>query len=396
MLSWFSQTVAVTLVNLRSMPQRTAASVVTTIGIAGVVVVLVSVLSFAQGFRIAMTSAGDSRTAIVMRAGSPSETSSVVERDDVSVIKDAPQILREPGGPVASAEVYVIVNLAKRSTGTSAHVPLRGVELTAFAVRDEVRIVEGRRFEPGRSEIIVGRAAARQFDGVDVGRTVRWGANTWTIVGLFEAGGGISESELWCDVGVLQPAYRLGRIFHAVYVKLESSDAFARFTDVLMRDPRLGVMVVRESDYLAQQSASTTQLITTLGFGIALLMAIGAIFGAVNTMYNAVAVRTREIATLRTLGFGGGPVVLSVLAESLLLALVGGVLGGAAAWAVFDGYQTATLNQQTFTQVSFVFAVTAQLLVEGALCALVIGLVGGVFPAIHAAWRPVTSGLREF
>src|SRR5262249_54149966 len=227
---------------------------------------LVSVLSLAHGFRIAMTSAGDSQTAIVMRDGSPGENSSIVERNDVAVIKDAPEILHEAGGPVASAEVYVIVNLAKRSTGTMANVPLRGVEPTAFAVRDEVRIVEGRRFEPGRNEIIVGRAAARQFKGLDVGGTVRWGTNSWTVVGVFEARGGISESELWCDVGVLQPAYRLGSIFHSVYVKLESSDAFAGFRDALMRDPRLGVMVVRESDYLAQQSTSTTQLITTLGF----------------------------------------------------------------------------------------------------------------------------------
>lgn len=399
MLNWLSQIVAVTAVNLRSVPQRLGSSAVAVIGIAGVVIVFVATLSIAQGFRAAMTTAGDPRTAIVMRAGSDSEMSSIITRQNVQIVKDAPGIARaasgEGSGPLASAELFVIVNHPKRSTGTDANVPLRGVEPAAFGVRDEVKIVEGRRFEPGRNEIIAGRAAARQFGGLEVGRTVRWGENTWTVVGIFEAGGSIAESELWCDAGVLQPAYRRGSTFQAVYAKLESPEAFQAFKDALTSDPRLDVQVVRETDYYAEQSTVLTRLITTLGFAIASLMGIGAVFGAVNTMYSAVATRTREIATLRALGFGGGPVVLSVLAESAVLALIGGALGGLAAWAIFDGYQTATMNWQSFSQVAFAFAVTPRLLMQGLLYAFVMGLVGGLLPAIRAARLPVVTALRE-
>jgi putative ABC transport system permease protein len=394
MLNWLSQIVAVTAVNLRSLPQRFGSSAVAVVGIGGVVIVFVATLSIAQGFRAAMTTAGDPQTAIIMRAGSDTEMSSIITRPNVQIIKDAPGIARG-SGPVASAELFVIVNHPKRSTGTDANVPLRGVEPAAFDVRNEVRLVQGRRFETGRNEIIAGRAAARQFDGLEVGRSVRWGENTWTVVGIFEAGGGIAESEIWCDAGVLQPAYRRGNTFQSVYAKLESPEAFQPFKDALTSDPRLDVLVVREPDYYAEQSTILTQFITTLGVAIASLMGVGAIFGAVNTMYSAVAARTREIATLRALGFGGGPVVLSVLTESALLALVGGALGGLAAWAIFDGYQTATMNWQSFSQVAFAFAVTPRLLVQGLLYALLIGIIGGLLPAIRAARLPVVTALRE-
>jgi putative ABC transport system permease protein len=394
MLSWLSQVVAVTTVNLRSLPQRLGSSAVAVLGIGGVVIVFVATLSIAQGFRAAMTVGGDPRTAIIMRAGSDTEMSSIITRENVQIVKDAPGIVRG-SAPVASAELFVIVNHPKKSTGTDANVPLRGVEPAAFEVRDEVQIVEGRRFETGRNEIIVGRAAARQFDGLDIGRTVRWGENTWTIVGIFEAGGGIAESELWCDAGVLQPAYRRGNTFQSVYARLESPEAFQSFKDALTSDPRLDATVVREIDYYAEQSSLLTRFITTLGVAIASLMGIGAIFGAVNTMYTAVAARTREIATLRALGFGGGPVVLSVLAESAALALVGGAIGGLAAWAIFDGYQTATMNWQSFSQVAFAFAVTPRLLVQGLLYALAMGLIGGLLPAIRAARLPIVTALRE-
>ncbi|MPY90147.1 MAG: FtsX-like permease family protein [Luteitalea sp.] len=395
MLNWLSQLAAVTAVNIRSIPQRFGSSAVAVVGIAGVVIVFVAVLSIGRGFRAAMTTAGDPQTALVMRAGSDSEMSSTIEREHVQIIKDAAGILRGPDGPVASAELFVIVNHPKASTGTDANVPLRGIEPSAFAVRDEVRIVDGRRFETGRNEIIVGRAATGQFEGLEVGRTVRWGQNTWTVVGIFEAGGGISESEIWCDAGVLQPAYRRGNTYQAVYAKLESPEAFQTFKDALTTDPRLDVDVERETDYYAEQSTVLTQLITTLGFAIAGLMGIGAIFGAVNTMYTAVATRTREIATLRALGFGGGPVVFSVLAESAVLALIGGVLGGLAAWAVFDGVQTSTINWQSFSQVAFAFRVTPELLLQGLFYALVMGLLGGLLPAIRAARLPVVVALRE-
>jgi len=393
MLTWVSQIVAIAFVNLRSLPQRLGASAVAVVGITGVVVVFVAVLSIAEGFSATLRAGGDPQTAIVMSAGSE-EMASRLPREGAQIVKDAPGILRGPEGPRASAELFVIVNQEKRSTGTAANVPLRGMEPSGLAVRRQARIALGRPFEPGRNEIIVGRAAARQFVGLDVGRSVKWGATTWTIVGIFEAQGAIWESELWCDVSVLQPAYRRSDAFSSVHVLLETPEAFAGFKAALVDDPRLDVTVFREKDYYAEQASATARLITTLGFAIATLMAAGAVFGAVNTMYTAVAERTREIATLRALGFGGVPVVLSVLVESMVLATAGGVLGGATAWAILDGYQTTTLNWQTYTQVAFAFKVTPGLLAKGVSCAVAMGLGGGLLPAMHAARIPVATALR--
>ena len=390
-----SQILAITLVNIRSIPQRLSSSAVAIIGIAGVVVVFVSVLSIAQGFRAAMTTAGDPRTAIVLRAGTDSEMSSGLSREQTQIIKDAPGLTRGADGPVASAELFVIVNHPKRSTGTDANVPLRGVEAGAFAVRPRLTMVEGRRFEAGRNEIVVGRAAAGQFAGLEVGKQVRWGENAWTVVGIFEADGAISESEIWCDARVLQGAYRRGDSFQSVYVQLEREDSLEAFKRTLAADPRLNVMVERETDYLAAQSTVLQTIIRTVGFVIAGLMGIGAVFGAINTMYNAVASRTREIATLRALGFGAVAIVASVMAESAVLALLGGVLGGVLSWVFFDGYRTSTMNFQSFSQVAFAFRVTPVLLGQGLACALVMGLLGGILPAIRAARLPIVNALRE-
>ncbi len=390
-----SQILAITLVNIRSIPQRLGSSAVAIIGIAGVVVVFVSVLSIAQGFRAAMTTAGDPRTAIVLRAGTDSEMSSGLSREQTQIIKDAPGLTRGADGPVASAELFVIVNHPKRSTGTDANVPLRGVEAGAFAVRPRLTMVEGRRFEAGRNEIVVGRAAAGQFAGLEVGKQVRWGENAWTVVGIFEADGAISESEIWCDARVLQGAYRRGDSFQSVYVQLEREDSLEAFKRTLAADPRLNVMVERETDYLAAQSTVLQTIIRTVGFVIAGLMGIGAVFGAINTMYNAVASRTREIATLRALGFGAVAIVASVMAESAVLALLGGVLGGVLSWVFFDGYRTSTMNFQSFSQVAFAFRVTPVLLGQGLACALVMGLLGGILPAIRAARLPIVNALRE-
>lgn len=395
MLQSISQIVAITIVNLRSLPQRIGSSTVAVVGIAGVVVVFVAVLSIAQGFRAAMTTAGDPRTAIVMRSGSDSELSSGLGREETQIIKDAPGVARGPDGPVASAELFVIANHPKRSTGTDANVPLRGVQPAAFAVRPNIRLVEGRVFQSGRNEMIVGRGAAGQFTGFEVGRDVRWGDSVWKVVGIFEANGAISESELWADASVVQGAYRRGDSFQSVYVQLESEDALTGFRDTLSRDPRLNVSVERETDYLADQSTTLSTVITTIGFTIAVLMAIGAVFGAINTMYTAVASRTREIATLRALGFGSLAIVVSVLAEAAALAILGGLVGGALAWVAFDGYQTSTMNWQSFSQVAFAFRVTPMLLLQGLLCALVMGLVGGMLPAIRAARLPIVNALRE-
>jgi putative ABC transport system permease protein len=264
-----------------------------------------------------------------------------------------------------------------------------------FKVRPGVRIVEGRMFNSGTNEIVVGRAASGQFSGLSVGSPVRWGDSSWTVVGIFDAGGSVAESELWCDAKVLQSAYRRGNSYQSVYARLASADSFQQFKDSLTTNPRLQVTVIREPDYYAQQSQVLQTVIRTIGFAIATLMALGAIFGAVNTMYSAVASRTREIATLRALGFGRSPVVVSVLTEAVILSIVGGLIGGGLAWLAFDGYQTATMNWQSFSQVAFAFAVTPSLLARGMFFAVVMGLLGGLFPAVRAARMPVVTALRE-
>jgi putative ABC transport system permease protein len=395
MLKWLSQVAAVTWVNLRTIPARRGASLATIVGVAGVVIVSIAVFSIGEGVRHALTSSAAGDTAIVLRSGSDSEMMSGLGRDATRIIAEAPGVRRSPAGPLASAELYVVVDLPKRSTGTNANVPLRGVQPAAFDVRDEVRIVEGRRFEAGRNEVVVGQAAASQFTGLELGNRLRWGENEWTVVGIFSANGALAESEIWCDAGVLQPAYRRGNTFQSVYARLESPDAFQQFKDALTSDPRLDVKVIRESEYYQAQSEGLTTLIRILGILITLLMGVGAVFGALNTMYAAVAARTREIATLRALGFRSGPVVLSVLTESLLLATVGGLAGAAIAYAAFNGLQTSTMNWSTFSQLSFSFTVTPLLLGLGLACALLMGLIGGLFPAIRAARLPVATALRE-
>jgi putative ABC transport system permease protein len=390
-----SQIMAVTGVNLRSIRERAGSSAVAIIGIAGVVVVFVSVLSIAEGFRAAMTKAGDPERILVMRTGSDTEMTSGFSGEDARLIMDTPGILKGANGPVASAELFVVVSHPLAATGTDANVPLRGVSPRVLDVRPEVKIVEGRMFESGRNEIIVGRAASRQFANLSVGSSVRWGENTWQVVGIFDANGSVAESELWCDARVLQPAYRRGNSYQSVYARLESVDGFQAVKDAMTADPRLRVTVLREQDYYAEQSRVLQTVIRRVGFIIAGLMGVGAIFGAVNTMYNAVASRTREIATLRALGFQSLPVVISVLVEAVILSLIGGLIGSLAAYLAFDGYQTATMNWQSFSQVAFAFAVTPALLAQAMVYATLMGLFGGLLPAWKAARMPVVTALRQ-
>jgi putative ABC transport system permease protein len=394
-VNWLAQVLAVTALNIRTIRERMGSSLVALVGIAGVVVVFVAVLSIAEGFTAALRDAAAPDRVIVMRSGSDSEMTSGLSAEQTTIVSEAPGVQRTAAGPAASPELFVIVDVPKRATHTDANVPLRGVTPRAFDVKNEVRITQGRRFTPGTNEIIVGRAAHGQFAGLDVGTQVKWGQNRWTVVGIFEANGSVAESEIWCDARVLQPAYRRGNSFQSVYVRLESPQAFDRFKDALTTDPRLNVSARRETEYYAEQSRVIRRLITTLGYLIAALMGVGAVFGALNTMYNAVSSRTREIATLRALGFGRVAVMTSVLSESLFLSVIGGLAGGVLAWVVFDGYQTATMNWQTFSQVAFGFAVTPALLVQGIVYASVMGLVGGLFPAIRAARLPIVTALRE-
>jgi len=398
--NWLSQVGAVTATAVRTIPQRRGSSLATIFGIAGVVAVFVAVLSIGEGFRKTLREAGDPGNAMVMRSGSDSEMMSTVFDEARQIIAQTPGVAHGPvdgasDAPLSSGELFVIVDLPSRRTGATSNVPLRGVQPAAFAIRPELRITSGRKFEWGKNEIIVGEGALRTFRGVDVGSHLRWSGTEWTVVGTFSAGGALWESELWCDARVLQPAYHRGNSFQTVYAKLESPAAFERFKDTLTTDPRLDVQVLRETEYFGNQGRTLQGIIRGLGFVISLLMGIGAVFGALNTMYSAVAGRTREIATLRALGFGSGAVVVSVLAEAAVLALAGGAIGAFAAWALFDGYRAATLNWETFSQVTFSFAVTPPLLLSGALLALVLGLIGGLFPAWRAARLPVTAALRE-
>lgn len=393
--NWLSQVTSVTLFNLGTLPERKGAALAATIGIAGVVAVFVGVLSIAEGFQAAVTAAGRPDTAIVLRSGADTEMTSGLSRDEVRLITDAPGLARNDTGPSASAELFVIINLPKRSTGTDANVPLRGVEPAAFDVRGNIRLVQGRRFEPGRNEIVVGLGAATAFAGLDVGKRLTVGQNEWEIVGIFAADGGIAESEIWADVGVLQPAYRRGDTYQSVYARLDSPARFQEFKDALTANPQLNVKVVRQTEYYAEQSTAVTTFITSIGVLITVLMGLGAVFGALNTMYSAVATRTRETATLRALGFGGGPVMLSLLLESLLLAVLGGLLGATLAYFAFNGFRAATMNWQTFSQVAFAFKVTPALALRAIAIATIIGLLGGFFPAIRATRIPIASGLRE-
>jgi putative ABC transport system permease protein len=393
-MNWPSQVSAVVLYNLRTIPERKGSALTAVAGIAGVVLVLVGVLAIAAGFRKALTSTGAKDVAIVLRDGADTEMNSGISREDARLVGDAPGIARNAAGPLASAEMFVILNLPKRSTGTDANVPLRGVSTASFDVRGNIQIVDGRKFETGKNEIIVGTGAARAFAGLDLGQEIEIGANRWQVVGIFSGGGGSAESEIWCDADVLMPAYHRDG-FQSVYARLSSPAAFTEFKDALTTNPQLKVKVVTLDEFFADQSTMVSDFITTIGVAIAALMAIGALFAALNTMYGAVAARTREIATLRALGFGAGPIVTSVLAESIVIALVGGALGAGAAWIAFDGYQASTINWQTFSQVTFAFAVTPVVLVAAIACATLLGLLGGLFPAIRAARLPIAAGLRE-
>jgi len=398
--NWFAQVGAVTSTAVRTIPERRGSSLATIFGIAGVVAVFVAVFSIGDGFRKTLREAGTPGNAMVMRSGSDSEMMSTVFDEALEIIAQTPGVARGPvdgaaDAPLSSGELFVIVDLPSRATGATSNVPLRGVQPAAFATRPSLRITSGRKFEWGKSEILVGEGALRAFRGLEVGSRLRWGKSEWTVVGTFSSGGALWESELWCDARVLQPAYNRGNSFQTVYAKLESPEAFERFKDALTTDPRLDVQVLRETEYFGNQGRTLNGIIRWLGIPLAFLMGIGAMFGALNTMYNAVSNRTREIATLRALGFGSSAVVVSVLVEAALLGLVGGVVGATAAWALFDGYRAATLNWDTFSQVTFAFDVNLPLIVRGALLALFLGLVGGLFPAIRAARLPVTAALRE-
>ena len=389
------QIIAVTAMNLRALPLRVTPSLVSIIGIAGVVLILIALLSISEGFRRTLELSGSDHVAIVLRGSSSAELTSSFSQEQVQIIEQAPGIARAGKEPVVSAELYTTVDQPKRSTGTAANAPFRGIERAGPQTRAHFQLIAGRMFATGRYEVIVGRSAAQTLSGLAVGRVVKWGNNEWRIVGEFADGGSVSESEIWTDVHVLQSAYSRGDTYQTVRVLLTGAGSFGAFKDRLTTDPRLSVNVLTEREFYAAQSVLLSTLVRGAGTVLALLMGVGAVFGALNTMYSAVAARGTEIATLRALGFGGLPVAVSVMSEALILGLIGGALGAAVAYLGFDGLQTSTINYQSFTQVSFAFRVTPVLILTGTGYALLLALIGGLFPAIHAARRPIIMGLRQ-
>jgi putative ABC transport system permease protein len=381
--------------NLRSVTARWTSAIVAVLGIAGTVGVFIAMLSLARGFRATLVSSGSEDNAIVMRAGATSEMMSGIKLEDVKIMQDAPGVARGADAPLVTTEVVVVAPFPLRSTGTDANVQVRGVSPNVLTVRKNAKIVQGRMFQPGLAELVVGKNASTSYSGLTVGNTVNFGGGHWQIVGIFDAGGSSFDSEVWCDARVLDDVYkRPSNIFQSATVHLNSPDSFQQFKDAVTSDRRLNLDVTREIDYYAKQSTRMTQLITILGGLVAFVMAIGAVFGALNTMYSAVAERGREIATMRALGFGAAAVVFSFLVEALLISFVGGAIGCIAVLPL-NGLTTGAMNWQTFSHLAFAFKITSGLLVAGIIFALAMGLLGGLPPALRAAWRPVAVALRE-
>ena len=391
------QAASVANVGISTLRQRLGSSAVIVVGIAGVVGVLVALLAMAEGYSETLRKTGGTDTAIVMRGASASEVMSVLERESVVQIAQAPGIARNAKGEaIVSDEIVVAANLPVRRGGADEEgsVQLRGVSEQAWAVRPQVKIIDGRKFTPGLRELIVGRGAARQFAGLTPGSEVRLGTQPWKVAGVF-ASGDAMESEIWGDATVVADTYRRGSSRAAVTVRLEDPKSFAAFKTALEANPQLKVEAATTLDYFGKQSEGMTKVIKGMGIAVGAIMAIGAMFGALNTMFAAVAARAREIATLRAIGFSGLPVVVAVMLETMLLALVGGLIGGAIAWLAFNGYSASTMAGGSVGQLAFQLHVTPELLWTGLKWALAIGFIGGLFPAVRAARLPVTTALRE-
>ena len=381
--------------NVRSVRARWTSTIVAVLGIAGTVGVFVAMLSLARGFQATLVASGSKDNALIVRAGATSEMTSGVGLDSVKIIQDAPGIARGAEGPLVTPEAVLMAPIPLLSTGTDANVELRGVSPNVLDIRKQVKIVQGRMFRAGLAEVVVGKNANTTYSGLTLGNTISLGTQRWQVVGIFDARGSSFDSEVWGDTHLLAAAYnRPDNSFQSVTVHLTSPESLGQLQDAITTDPRLNVDVTREIEYYAKQSTRMTTLITRLGGFVAMVMAIGAVFGALNTMYSAVADRGREIATMRALGFGGPSVVFSFLIEALLIAFVGGVLGCLAVLRL-NGLTTSTINFQTFSNLAFAFKITPDLLVMGVVFALAMGAFGGLFPAIRAARLPVATALRE-
>ena len=382
--------------NVRSVVARWKSAVVSVLGIAGTVGVFIAMLAMAKGFQATLVSSGSTSNSIIRRAGASSEMDSGVGLDQARVIADATQVARSASGePLTSPEMVVIAAFQLMKSGTDANVQVRGLTPRVLEVRPAIKVVEGRFFEPGLAELVVGSNAVKTYRGFDLGSTVSFGGQDWKVVGIIDAGGSAFDSEIWTDYSVLAQTFkRSTTVYSSITARLNSPTDFDAFKDALTSDPRLTVQVEREQEYYARQSEMVSTLIRVLGFLVAFVMAIGAVFGALNTMYSAVAARAREIATMRALGFGGGSVILSFMFESLLISLLGGILGCIAVLPL-NGFTAGTMNWQTFSHLAFAFRVTPDLMIAGIIFALLMGFVGGVLPAVRAARLQVAHALRE-
>src|SRR6516225_796899 len=381
--------------NFRSIKERWTSTIVAVLGIAGTVGVFVAMLSLARGFKATLVASGSPGNALIMRAGSSSEMMGGITLDSVRVAQDAPGVARDANGPLVTQEVVGVVPFPLISTGTDANVQVRGVSPNVLTIRNFAKIVQGRMFQPGLAELVVGKNASRTYSGLTVGSTVNFGGGRWKVVGIFDAGGSSFDSEVWCDAHILsQVLKRPNNIFQSATIHLTSPASFQQFKDAVVSDPRMNVDVWREVDYYAKQSTTMTRLITVLGGFVAAIMAVGAVFGALNTMYSAVAERGREIATMRALGFSTGNVILSFLFEALLISLIAGIIGCVVVLPL-NGMTTQTMNFSTFSNIAFAFKITLNLLVMGVIFALAMGVLGGLPPAVRAALRPVVVSLRE-
>tara|TARA_A100000171_G_scaffold49769_1_gene59546 strand:+ start:1318 stop:2493 length:1176 start_codon:yes stop_codon:yes gene_type:complete len=384
-----SQILAVTSINLRSIPQRWGMSLATILSIALVVGVLLGFLAMANGFRATVSGTGSEQIAVLLRSGAQAELNSGFGRDTVRLIETAPGVARDAdGNAILSAELYVITDATKRSTGNDASLSLRGVDEMAPRLRENFQIVQGRMFAEGSNEIVVGEGVIREFSGFDLNSTIRMGPNEWRIVGIFSTGGSVFDSEIWADIGTVQNLYQRGASYQSIRVELDGETGLTELQDYVENEPRLDLDVETEKDFFAQSAGGLSNLIMYLGWPLAIIMAVGALAGAWNAMYASVDSRIREIATLRTLGFSGFAAFVGTLVESLMLAFIGGLVGALITYFVFDGVSASTLGG-SFTQVVFSFAVTPAAVVNGVVLALLVGLLGGFFPALRASRVPL-------
>ena len=388
------QILAITGMNIRTILQRSGASIVIIIGIAGSVAVMVSLLAMAEGLSKTIASTGQVDRALIFREGSNSEMSSGIAMTDLAIIENTQGIKKSEDGPMIAAEIFTIIDLKKKGAEDTSNLPLRGVQQMSFKIRPELKIIEGENFFPGRGEVIVGKGAANEYEGLELGNKIKIRDSEWTVVGIFSTGGDVHESEIWADLAVTQGAFRRGASASIAIVQMEENASITDLGATLELDPRLNLKVQGEADFYEEQSSGASNVIQVFGYAVAVIMAIGAVFAALNTMYSAVSTRLVEIGTLRAVGFHGSSVLFALMIESMFLALLGGLLGAGLSYLIFNGYTVSTLASVSFTQTAFDFTVTGEIIGQGLILALIVGFLGGLLPARRAATQDITEALR--